>query len=211
VRRDEHDYRCFHALATAEGRWVSREVSSCIHRPARKEAGLRDDRTNKPRRRCSAVIAERVVAIIRSGIPGDAEWEIYFGDAEMDDRVLGPDDLGHIRAQVESMDNIVAVSPAVRAIVMHYWPDLATKLPPEDEELHLVQNAPELNPGDPRAIALGCTCDPAANQNGRGSMLPDGRGPVYRADSECPMHGLDAIAALLNEDDGDDAPPARPH
>jgi hypothetical protein len=147
------------------------------------------------------------VAIIRSGIPGDAEWEVHFGFA--DDRVLGPEDLAQIRAEVERMDDIVAISPAVRAIVMRYWPELVSKLPPEDEELHLVPNAPELNPGDPQAIAQGCTCDPTANQNGRGSMLPDGRGPVYRADSECPMHGLDAIASLLNDNNGEEDPPQR--
>jgi hypothetical protein len=33
-----------------------------------------------------------------------------------------------------------------------------------------------------------------------GEMLPDGRGPCFRPETECPMHGLEAMADLLDDE-----------
>jgi hypothetical protein len=58
---------------------------------------------------------------------------------------------------------------------------------------------PELPPGAPEVLARGCRCDPVKNKNGKGVAVPGRPGPLYRADSDCPMHGLAAINDLLKK------------
>jgi hypothetical protein len=47
-------------------------------------------------------------------------------------QVLSPEDLDRVRADLETVTSIEAISPELRAIVVHNWPHLAAKLPPED-------------------------------------------------------------------------------
>jgi hypothetical protein len=47
-------------------------------------------------------------------------------------RLLSPEELDMIREQIESMDEIGAVTHEVRGIVERNWPHLLSKLPPED-------------------------------------------------------------------------------
>jgi hypothetical protein len=71
------------------------------------------------------------MAMIRSGLPNDPEWEVSFGFPQMDNKVFGPEDLAQIRQQLEELNTVTAVNPAVRALAERYWPDLLPKLPPE--------------------------------------------------------------------------------
>ena len=71
------------------------------------------------------------MAIIRSGLPNDHEWEVSFGFPQMDNKVFGPEDLKQIRRQLEELKTVTAVNPAVRALAQRYWPDLLSKLPPD--------------------------------------------------------------------------------
>jgi hypothetical protein len=43
------------------------------------------------------------------------------------------EELDVIRQQLEEMDNVIAISPEVRAIVERNWPHLLAKLLPDDE------------------------------------------------------------------------------
>lgn len=49
-------------------------------------------------------------------------------------RILSPEDLEEIRAQLETMGSIDAISADLRAIVLRNWPHLVAKLPPEEQE-----------------------------------------------------------------------------
>ena len=51
---------------------------------------------------------------------------------------------------------------------------------------------PELKPGAPDALELGCTCDPVKNRYGAGQH-EDGSAH-YFAEPYCPLHGLKALA-----------------
>jgi hypothetical protein len=70
----------------------------------------------------------------------------------------------------------------------------------EAKDFNLAIDAPALDPGSPEALANGCTCDPVENHHGKGEMLPEGRGPVFCPDNDCPLHGLETIAKLLDDD-----------
>jgi hypothetical protein len=48
-------------------------------------------------------------------------------------RLLSPEELNNIRKQIESMDQIGAVTDEVRGLVERNWPHLVAKLPPRDE------------------------------------------------------------------------------
>src|SRR5690348_14968211 len=49
-------------------------------------------------------------------------------------------------------------------------------------------------PGNPEAIAAGCSCPP---QDGPGmATAPDGR-PGYLCDQHCPLHGIEVIKRVL--------------
>jgi hypothetical protein len=48
-------------------------------------------------------------------------------------RPLSPEELDMIRQQLEAMDDVIAISPEVRAIVERNWPHLLAKLLPDDE------------------------------------------------------------------------------
>jgi hypothetical protein len=48
-------------------------------------------------------------------------------------RILSSEELDMIREQIESMDEIGAVTDEVRRIVERNWPHLLAKLPPKDE------------------------------------------------------------------------------
>ena len=48
-------------------------------------------------------------------------------------RPLSPEELDTLRQQIESMDDITAVTDEVRGIVERNWPHLVAKLPPRDE------------------------------------------------------------------------------
>ncbi|WP_439372884.1 hypothetical protein [Bradyrhizobium sp. DASA03120] len=49
-------------------------------------------------------------------------------------RPLEPDELVMIRQQIEGFDRIEAIDPEVRGIVERNWPQLLSKLPPEEIE-----------------------------------------------------------------------------
>jgi hypothetical protein len=49
----------------------------------------------------------------------------------LDNRKLSNAELDDIRACLETMDSIDAVTPDMRALIESRWPDLAAKLPPE--------------------------------------------------------------------------------
>jgi hypothetical protein len=46
-------------------------------------------------------------------------------------RRLTPEELEHIRRQVEGFGTITAIDDEVRGIIERNWPDLAAKLPPK--------------------------------------------------------------------------------
>jgi hypothetical protein len=48
-------------------------------------------------------------------------------------RPLSPEELDAIRQQLEEMDDVISISPEVRAIVERNWPHLLAKLLPDDE------------------------------------------------------------------------------
>jgi hypothetical protein len=48
-------------------------------------------------------------------------------------RLLSPEELDMIRKQIESMDQIGAVTDEVRGLVERNWPHLVAKLPPREE------------------------------------------------------------------------------
>ena len=48
-------------------------------------------------------------------------------------RSLSPEDLEMIRQQIEAFDHIGAVDGEILAIVARNWPDLVSKLPPDEE------------------------------------------------------------------------------
>jgi hypothetical protein len=48
-------------------------------------------------------------------------------------RPLSPDDLGTIRREIGSFDDIGVVDDEIRGIVARNWPHLLSKLPPEDD------------------------------------------------------------------------------
>jgi hypothetical protein len=50
-------------------------------------------------------------------------------------------------------------------------------------------------PGDPHAIAKGCTCNPLTNEHGAGRKK--GRERVFEAEFNCPLHGF---YAMIDED-----------
>lgn len=56
----------------------------------------------------------------------------------------------------------------------------------------------EHDPGSPEAIAQGCTCSPVLNNDGAGTIGPDGR-PRFVCDQECPLHGLAVLKQALEE------------
>jgi hypothetical protein len=47
---------------------------------------------------------------------------------------LSPEDLDRLRMEIESFDDISAVSDEVRGIVKRNWPHLLAKLPPAPDE-----------------------------------------------------------------------------
>jgi hypothetical protein len=49
-------------------------------------------------------------------------------------RPLSPEDLERLRVEIESFDDISAVTDEVRGIVKRNWPHLLSKLPPEPDE-----------------------------------------------------------------------------
>jgi hypothetical protein len=52
----------------------------------------------------------------------------------LDGRPLSPDDLDRLRREIESFDDITAVTPELYGIVKRNWPHLLAKLPPEPDE-----------------------------------------------------------------------------
>jgi hypothetical protein len=48
-------------------------------------------------------------------------------------RLLSPEELDMIRKQIESMDQIGAVTDEVRGLVERNWPHLVAKLPPREQ------------------------------------------------------------------------------
>jgi hypothetical protein len=61
---------------------------------------------------------------------------------------------------------------------------------------------PALDPGSPEAIAAGCTCSPQLNDKRNDRRRLDGQS--FITDQRCPMHGLDALAALIDRGGPDD-------
>ncbi len=62
------------------------------------------------------------------------------------------------------------------------------------------RTAPEYPPGSPEAVLRGCICATAENNFGRGRYI-DGRfQPHFVADTECPIHGFQALFGFTEED-----------
>ncbi len=57
----------------------------------------------------------------------------------------------------------------------------------------------DCTPGSPLAVMAGCSCNPDANYQGRGVVLPDGR-TQFAVDPACPLHGLQRAAAAAPGD-----------
>ncbi|MDQ2081521.1 hypothetical protein RA307_15145 [Xanthobacteraceae bacterium Astr-EGSB] len=53
------------------------------------------------------------------------------------------------------------------------------------------------SPGSPRGLKRGCTCFPAENRFGSGRLQPGSDYPVFVVDTECPLHGINAMLDLL--------------
>jgi hypothetical protein len=52
------------------------------------------------------------------------------------------------------------------------------------------------SPGSPQALKRGCTCFPAENRFGSGRWEPGSKHPIFIVDTECPLHGIDALLEL---------------
>lgn len=64
----------------------------------------------------------------------------------------------------------------------------------------MTQDKYEHPPGDPKAVADGCTCPVMDNGNGKGCGYVDAEGwPLYVFNLECPLHGGDK-AEEMNPD-----------
>jgi hypothetical protein len=61
------------------------------------------------------------------------EVEQKHADSVLHRRPLSPEDLETIRREIEAMDDIGAVDDEIRGIVARNWPDLVSKLPPEED------------------------------------------------------------------------------
>jgi hypothetical protein len=59
-------------------------------------------------------------------------------------------------------------------------------------------------PGSPRAVQRGCSCPEAENSFGRGRFKNGMIEPEFAIDSECPLHGIDALCKMLLERDQSD-------
>ena len=55
-------------------------------------------------------------------------------------------------------------------------------------------------PGSPQALKRGCTCFPAENRFGFGRWEPGSKHPNFIVDTECPLHGINAMLDLLGID-----------
>jgi hypothetical protein len=55
-------------------------------------------------------------------------------------------------------------------------------------------------PGSLQALNRGCTCFPAENRFGCGRWEPGADHPVFTVDTECPLHGVNAMLDLLDID-----------
>ena len=66
------------------------------------------------------------------------------------------------------------------------------------------------DPGSPAAVERGCTCPQAENNFGRGRSKNGVIEPLFTADPYCPIHGLDALLKMLeeNNEDGSECEPA---
>lgn len=54
------------------------------------------------------------------------------------------------------------------------------------------------SPGSPQALKRGCTCFPAENQFGSGRRETEAKHPIFVVDTECPLHGVNALLDLLD-------------
>jgi len=55
------------------------------------------------------------------------------------------------------------------------------------------------NPGSLEAWSTGCACPVIDNHRGRGMPGPDGK-PQFWINSDCPIHGIQAVAKRHNEE-----------
>jgi hypothetical protein len=55
-------------------------------------------------------------------------------------------------------------------------------------------------PGSLQALKRGCICFPAENRFGSGRWQPGSTHPVFIVDTECPLHGLEAVLELFGVD-----------
>jgi hypothetical protein len=53
------------------------------------------------------------------------------------------------------------------------------------------------SPGSPQGLEHGCTCFPAENRFGLGRWEPGADHPVFIVDTQCPLHGVNAMLDLL--------------
>jgi hypothetical protein len=53
------------------------------------------------------------------------------------------------------------------------------------------------SPGSPQALKQGCICFPAENRFGSGRWQPGSKHPIFIVDTECPLHGFDAVLELF--------------
>jgi hypothetical protein len=80
-----------------------------------------------PRRRADAGVTG--LHTLRSA----ARWSKSMPIAFLHRRPFSPEDLETIRREIEAMDDIGAVDDEIRGIVARNWPDLVSKLPPEED------------------------------------------------------------------------------
>jgi hypothetical protein len=55
-------------------------------------------------------------------------YEVYRG------QILGPEELAELRRRIEQFGKIAKIDDDMRALILRNWPDLAARLPAEDEE-----------------------------------------------------------------------------
>jgi hypothetical protein len=56
-------------------------------------------------------------------------------------------------------------------------------------------------PGALRAVQRGCTCPEAENNFGRGRSKNGVVQPDFATDPKCPLHGIDVLLKMLEEND----------
>ena len=73
--------------------------------------------------------------------------------------------------------------------------NIQIKITPNSHAEHFLRD----KPGSPEAVQRGCICPAAENNFGRGRSKGGVPQPDFATDAECPIHGFDALLAMLEE------------